>query len=577
VDNIGQVSYVNTPDKVDDEMYSRIEFTLTSATLTYFLPSTGATPASPSKAWIVLAGSAVPDLAPDTPSGISDMGIDYLKTLPGSDLTLTFPGQAPIPAMLSGQGGADDESGANGADGGWGLFGGDYYWQVPAGIVSATLRVNLPAQLLAVGNDNGSPLEVPVDGQVPTVHLGFAPPSRLPPITGTNPAAWAPSPGATQPVAAGRVGSPQGGGHSTATAVVGRGRSSSSGFVLSVIVVALLAVAAVAFLTRRRLVPALGRLLQSPAQRRAAEVEAFIPSPRESAVGGARSAPPSGAESSASQHPPQTSPSPSAKPPATPDGPIPLTLSSISVLVAVPDGPAPLREGAVELQLIGRVRLVGDVPAGASELSEPALEALAALALREGRPLTREELRALLGAGRETERSAGTVSNYLANLRRVFGPERVPDASGASGYRVVGIGTDFARFHELVRLAKAEPAAARHYADALSLVRGVPFSGVPEQSYGWADRHDLGAVTTKLLNSVHGAAVELARLAIDAGDGTLATWATEKGLTVWQEDEYLSAAAISTDRSALPRAWAAVKRPYESRNEEVPRRSLPIP
>jgi hypothetical protein len=228
--------------------------------------------------------------------------------------------------------------------------------------------------------------------------------------------------------------------------------------------------------------------------------------------------------------------------------------------------------------LIGRVRLVGDVPAGASELSEPALEALAALALREGQPLTREELRALLGAGRETERSAGTVSNYLANLRRVFGPERVPDASGAGGYRVVGIGTDFARFHELVRLAKAEPdAAARHYADALSLVRGVPFSGVAEHSYGWADRHDLGAVTTKLLNSVHRAAVELAQLAIDAGDGTLATWATEKGLTIWQEDEdleelHLSAAAISTDRSALPRAWAAVKRPYDSRNEEVPER-----
>jgi hypothetical protein len=244
----------------------------------------------------------------------------------------------------------------------------------------------------------------------------------------------------------------------------------------------------------------------------------------------------------------------------------------------IPDGPAPLRQGAVELQLIGRVRLVGDVPAGAGELSEPALEALAALALREGQPLTREELRALLGAGRETERSAGTVSNYLANLRRVFGPERVPDASGAGGYRVVGIGTDFARFHELVRLAKVEPDnAARHLAKALSLVRGVPFSGVPEHAYGWADRHDLGAVTTKLLNSVHSAAVDLAGLAIDAGDGALAAWATEKGLIVWHEDEdldelYLSAAAISSDRSALARAWAAVKRPYDSRNEDVPTR-----
>ena len=79
------------------------------------------------------------------------------------------------------------------------------------------------------------------------------------------------------------------------------------------------------------------------------------------------------------------------------------------------------------------------------------------------------------------------------------------------------------------------------------------------------------------MNSVHRAAVDLAGLAIDAGDGALGTWATERGLTVWHEDEdldelYLSAAAISTDRSALARAWAAVKRPYESSNEEVPTR-----
>jgi len=203
VDNIGQVSYVNTPDTVDGLLYNRIEFTLTSATLTYFLPSTGATPASPSKAWVVLSGSALPNLAPDDPGGISDTPIDYLKTLPGGDFTLTIPGQTPMPAMLSGQGGPDDESGNNA---GWGLFGGDYYWQVPASLVSATLTVNLPAQLLAQGN--GSPLELPVAGQVPAVHLGFAPPSALPPITGTNPPAWAPNPGATQPVTAGRVGSP---------------------------------------------------------------------------------------------------------------------------------------------------------------------------------------------------------------------------------------------------------------------------------------------------------------------------------------------------------------------------------
>jgi hypothetical protein len=61
VGNTGQVSYVGTPDKPDGVMYGRVEFTLTSATLTYFLPSTGATPANPSTAWVVLAGRATPN------------------------------------------------------------------------------------------------------------------------------------------------------------------------------------------------------------------------------------------------------------------------------------------------------------------------------------------------------------------------------------------------------------------------------------------------------------------------------------------------------------------------------------
>ena len=228
---------------------------------------------------------------------------------------------------------------------------------------------------------------------------------------------------------------------------------------------------------------------------------------------------------------------------------------------------------------MGRFALAGDVPEGVGELSEPVLEALAALALA-GRPMTREEFRAYLGTGRETERAPGTVSNYAASLRRVFGPERIPEATGAAGYRVVGIGTDIARFHELVARAKADPDnAARHLADALSLVRGVPFSGAPEDGYGWANVHDLGDITTKLVNAIHRAAAELAGLAIGAGDPALATWAAEKGLVIWDQDEdlnalYLSAAAISPDRSALHLAWAAVERRFTARREPVPDRLL---
>ena len=42
-------------------------------------------PSSPSKAWVLLAPAPCQTL-PGRPDGVSDMGIDYLKTLPESDL-----------------------------------------------------------------------------------------------------------------------------------------------------------------------------------------------------------------------------------------------------------------------------------------------------------------------------------------------------------------------------------------------------------------------------------------------------------------------------------------------------------
>jgi hypothetical protein len=243
-----------------------------------------------------------------------------------------------------------------------------------------------------------------------------------------------------------------------------------------------------------------------------------------------------------------------------------------SVLLPVPQVPAPPPRAAIEVQLIGVVGLAGDLPEGAGELNESLVETLAALALQSSaKPISREALRALLSAARDPEWTAGTVSTYVNGLRRVFGTEHVPDGTSSGGYRVVGIGTDISRFYDLVALAQAEPeAAARHLADALSLVRGVPFARVPSGSYGWADRHDLGDITTRLNDAIHKSAADLARAAIQAADHELATWATDKGLLVWElEDDLnelaLSAAALSPDRSALARAWAALERRYGAR------------
>jgi hypothetical protein len=250
-----------------------------------------------------------------------------------------------------------------------------------------------------------------------------------------------------------------------------------------------------------------------------------------------------------------------------------------STLVPVPEEPTRLPEGAIEVQMIGTVGLAGALPEGADELNESLIETLAALAQNSsGRPMSREALRALLGVGRDNEWSTGTISTYINDLRRVFGTERVPDGTSGGGYRVVGIGTDIDRLHKFVAAAKADPEnAAGHLADALSLVRGVPFSGVPSGSYGWANRHDLGDVTTNLTNSVHKAATDLARLSIGSGDDELATWATDKGLLLWEfKDDLnelaLSAAAISPDRSALALTWAAVQRRFGAPREPVPDR-----
>jgi hypothetical protein len=112
-------------------------------------------------------------------------------------------------------------------------------------------------------------------------------------------------------------------------------------------------------------------------------------------------------------------------------------------------------------------------------------------------------------------------------------------------------------------------------ADALSLVRGLPFAGVPSGSYGWADRRDLGDITGSITNAVHKAAVELARLSLDARDYALAAWATDRGLLLWELEGdlielSLSAAAIDPDRSALSRVWATTQRHFASHGETVP-------
>jgi hypothetical protein len=275
VDSIGSSALVATPDSVND-LNAGVTVDISSVALTCFLPGSPATPPSPSKAWLVLSGSALPYAAQNGSNAGSNE--DYQKTLPPSDFTLTLPGGKPTPAMLSGQGGPDDESGNTG---GWGLMGGDYYWEVPGDMRSATLKVHLPAELLAqpgyYGGHWGSVTEVQVEGNIPSTLVAFAPVAYKPPASGgTNPPPSAANPAANPEPGAGPL-------KTASTKLVGRASSvSGTLFVFIGLVVVLLAVLGVIGYRghgRRRIVPALARITASPADRTAADVAAFLPSP----------------------------------------------------------------------------------------------------------------------------------------------------------------------------------------------------------------------------------------------------------------------------------------------------------
>jgi hypothetical protein len=212
------------------------------------------------------------------------------------------------------------------------------------------------------------------------------------------------------------------------------------------------------------------------------------------------------------------------------------------------------------------------------DLLRSELETACFLARNPGRTFSGEALRAVIGAGRDEDWSVRTIVTYVSGLRRKLGPQYVPDATSAGGYRLDGVSTDAARFRELVALAKTEQGSeqARYLADALSFVRGSPFATVPKGTYGWVFRTDSGpSLADDLGKIVINAARVLARLAIDAGDHNLGTWAAAKGLLVWQTDLKLSmlqldAAAISPDSTEVGRKWSETSQRFAGNNEPVP-------
>ncbi len=243
------------------------------------------------------------------------------------------------------------------------------------------------------------------------------------------------------------------------------------------------------------------------------------------------------------------------------------------MLTVPPTGPPALPPGVIEVQVVGSIAVIG-WPTGVPLPATSVIEVLAYLALHPGHRYSGEDLRAKLSISRAREWQAATVGDYVGILRRALSEHHVPEATRIDGYELRDVSTDSGRFSALtaaaVGLAPAE--RARHLADALALVRGQPFDLVKKGAYGWADADDL---RTHLAFAVHTTATDLATLAVDHYDWTLAAWATERGFRVWPTDETLhtlalTAAAGTGQTSRLTQAWQRTTRLHNAHREPIP-------
>ena len=507
-----------TPDPDGYTTNAVLPVKLTGVTLSWFGPDTTSdVPSSPDQAWLVPSLSS---LNYDNPGN----GMCF-PSLPGSDITLTIPGTPPIPATVFPGLGTDRPR--------LGAFANSYGFKVPASITTATLTV-APGTFQAMTENCA--VQVTVTAQGSAVF-----PLDLPAATTTPP-----PPGAVReppPIhtLAGQAASP-------------RSAAGSSFPVLAVVLPAALVI--LAGLATGRSVIARRRRAAPGRAPVAARTRHAGPSTPASEIPAATPAGPDAAARHSSERPADVNVAASQTPPAHGS-----QLSPGRVLLIPPAGPAPLDDGIVEVQVLGPPRVIGwppDAPLPGATL----LELLAFLALHPGERFGADQLRSILGRGREREVDPATVRRYVGELRRSLG-ERMPESRPGSGYQATNVSTDAGRLIESVSAARNtdDPEAkAHHLSEGLSLVRGYPFSDSPAGTYGWA--HTDTNPSALLANTILSAALDLADLAIGAGDSDLAAWAVDRGLLVWPTEEALHERALTAANIASPskltQAWAQV-------------------
>ena len=168
------------------------------------------------------------------------------------------------------------------------------------------------------------------------------------------------------------------------------------------------------------------------------------------------------------------------------------------------------------------------------------------LAMHRERPVSGESLRAALRPDGSKEQSAKTLRTYLSMLRKALGPNALPSRP-SGGYQLASwVTTDWERFVELSRSDDVDDAL-----EALSLIRGRPFEGVPSGTYAWVFSEFLVSNMEVAVASVVTRAVEQL---VQADDLERALSAVRQGLRAVTGDYGLWELYLSLASQASPAA-----------------------
>jgi hypothetical protein len=461
------------------------QVTLQSAALSYFGPL-GTTSPSPNQAILsVVLDSEYPDLNYGDPNWGHYLTAN--APLPASMVSFTPPGGTAVPATLSGSGATTGKG--NNDDG---LFDATYSFVVPATLTTGTVTVGSGSFTGTeyIGFTGGSPLTV----DLATFSLPMTFPA-LPAAVVQKKPPWVGQP--LPPTAA--AASSSGG------AVVG---GDPKPFPIWLAVVVLVALAAVVVLVQRQ-----WRRRRDPAAADAAASVVIAPVVEEQPA------------------------DPAADNALVPPDP-PVVEVATAVAAAAEVSPAPI------LTLNEMIARVLGPPDGVGWRQVPdrriVTEIVCWMAFHRDHLHSADEV--LVGVysaeGTRREVNRETFFTYLSKVRQCVGPERLPDATEAGGYGLIGVTSDWETFKGLSAQADQTdgPEAIDLRTAALALVRGVPFQGVPKGHYGWAFEEQLH---TQMISAIVTCAIRLANDLFDLGRYVQLDEAVRAGLRADPTDSYL--------------------------------------